>query len=78
MLRTVSGKGFTVGIYLDSLFFTPESSGRGQSDGRKAAERFVKRFNKLESLKPGGYAKVTRNASYFIGMLIHARKTGHF
>jgi len=40
-LQTVTGKKFTVGIYLDCPFFTPASSGRGQSDGRKAAERFL-------------------------------------
>ena len=40
-LETVTGKPFTVGIYLDCPFFTPASSGYGQSDGRKAAERFL-------------------------------------
>ena len=69
-LETVTGKGFTVGIYLDCPFFTPESSGYGQSDGRKAAEKFVARYNELGSLRPGDYADVTRNASYFVGLLI--------
>jgi len=68
-LETVTGKQFTVGIYLDCPFFTPASSGRGQSDGRKAAERFLARFNEIGSLRPGDYADVTRNASYFIGLL---------
>ena len=68
-LETVTGKRFTVGVYLDCPFFTPASSGRGQSDGRKAAERFVARFNEIGSLRPGDYAHVTRNASYFIGLL---------
>jgi hypothetical protein len=71
-LETVTGKRFTVGIYRDCPFFTPASSGYGQSDGRPAAERFVRRYNETGSLKPGDYADVTRNASYFIGMLIHA------
>jgi hypothetical protein len=71
-LETVTGKGFTVGVALDCPFFTPESSGYGQSDGRKAAERFVERYNETGSLRPGDYADVTRNASYFIGMLIAA------
>jgi hypothetical protein len=70
-LETVTGKKFTVGVYLDCPFFTPASSGRGQSDGRKAAERFVERYNKFGSLHPGDYADVTRNASYFIGLLRH-------
>jgi hypothetical protein len=69
-LETVTGKKFTVGIYLDCPFFTPASSGRGQSDGRKAAERFVARYNAIGSLRPGDYADVTRNASYFIGLLL--------
>ena len=68
-LETVTGKRFTVGIYLDCPFFTPASSGRGQSDGRNAAERFLARFNEIGSLRPGDYADVTRNASYFIGLL---------
>jgi hypothetical protein len=70
-LETVTGKKFTVGIYLDCPFFTPASSGYGQSDGRKAAERFLARYNESGSLRPGDYADVTRNASYFIGMLLH-------
>ena len=68
-LTTVTGKAFTVGIYLDTPYFTPASSGRGQSDGRKAAERFLERYNASGSLRPGDYADITRNASYFIGML---------
>jgi hypothetical protein len=71
-LETVTGKKFRVGIYLDCPFFTPESSGYGQSDGRLAAERFVARYNEIGSLRPGDYSKVTRNASYFIGLLLAA------
>jgi hypothetical protein len=52
-LETVTGRKFTVGIYLDCPFFTPASTGRGQSDGRKAAERFVVRYNETGSLRPG-------------------------
>ena len=68
-LETVTGKRFTVGIYLDCPFFTPESTGRGRSDGRKAAERVVERFNRTGSLRPADYGDVTRNASYFIPLL---------
>ena len=71
-LETVTGKKFRVGVYLDCPFFTPESSGLGQSDGRMAAERFVARYNEIGSLRPGHYSKVTRNASYFIGLLLAA------
>jgi hypothetical protein len=71
-LETVTGKKFRVGVYLDCPFFTPESSGYGQSDGRLAAERFVARYNEIGSLRPGDYSKVTRNASYFIGLLVAA------
>jgi hypothetical protein len=71
-LETVTGRRFTVGVYGDCPFFTPESSGRGQSDGRKAAERFVERYNRHGSLRPGDYADVTRNASYFVGLLMSA------
>jgi hypothetical protein len=68
-LETVTGKRFTVGISMNCPFFTPASSGYGQSDGRKAAERFLERFNAIGSLRPGDYADVTRNASYFVGLL---------
>lgn len=73
-LHTVTGKRFTVGVALDCPYFTPESSGYGQSDGRKAAERFLERYNATGSLRPGDYADVTRNASYFIGMLLSANR----
>ena len=69
-LETVTGKGFTVGVALNCPFFTPESSGYGQSDGRKAAERFVVRYNATHSLRPVDYADITRNSSYFVGMLL--------
>ena len=69
-LTTVTGLEFTVGTYRDSLVFTPASSGIGQSDGRRAAERFLARFNRTRSLRPGDYSDVTRNASYLIGLLI--------
>jgi hypothetical protein len=71
-LTTVTGREFRVGIFRACPFFTPESSGYGRSDGRKAAEAFVARFNETGSLRPSDYAKVTRNASYFIGLLIAA------
>jgi hypothetical protein len=73
-LRTVTGREFRVGIYRDCPVFTPDSSGYGQSDGRKAAEAFVARYNEIRSLRPGDYADVTRNASYFVGLLIAARE----
>jgi hypothetical protein len=69
-LTTVTGRAFTVGIAFDCPFFTPASSGYGQSDGRKAAERFLERYNATGSLHPSDYKDVSRNASYFIGMLI--------
>lgn len=71
-LETVTGRKFTVGIYLDCPFFTPASSGYGQSDGRKAAERFLARYNEIGSLRPGDYSRVTRNSSYFVALLQHA------
>lgn len=71
-LETVTGKPFTVGIYLDCPFFTPASSGYGQSDGRKAAERFLERYNQIGSLRPGDYSDVTRNASYYVALVARA------
>jgi hypothetical protein len=69
-LETVTGRRFTVGTHRDSLVFTPASTGNGQSDGRKAAERFLDRYTRTGSLRPADYADVTRNASYIIGMLL--------
>ena len=74
-LETVSGTKFTVGVYRDCPVFVPESTGLGRSDGRKAAERFLSRYNDTGSLHPGDYSDVTRNASYFIG-LISKRASG--
>jgi hypothetical protein len=71
-LETVTGKKFTVGVALECPFFTPASSGWGQSDGRKAAERFVERYNQIGSLRPSDYADVTRNSSYYVGLLLAA------
>jgi hypothetical protein len=73
-LETVTGKKFTVGIYRDGLFFTPASSGIGQADGRPPAERFIERYNQTGSLRPGDYGRLTRNASYLIGLLMWAQE----
>jgi hypothetical protein len=69
-LTTVTGTRFTVGVYLDCPFFTPESTGLGRSDGRPAARAFVARYNETGSLRPRDYQDVTRNASYYVGLLI--------
>lgn len=69
-LVTITGRSFTVGIYLDSIVFTPASTGLGRSDGRKAGERFVERWNATGSVRPVDYAKVTRNASYYLGLVL--------
>jgi hypothetical protein len=69
-LETVTGKRFRVGVYLDCPYFRPESSGLGQTDGRKPIERFVARYNETRSLRPSDYAGVTRSASYLIGLLL--------
>ena len=71
-LETVTGKPFTVGVALECPFFTPASSGYGQSDGRKAAGKFLARYNEIGSLRPGDYADVTRNASYYVALVARA------
>lgn len=68
-LRTVTGKAFTVTVRGVDWFFTPASSGQGQSDGPKAAGRFVERYNATGSSQPGEYVDVTRNVSYLIGLI---------
>jgi hypothetical protein len=69
VLHTVTGKPFRVGVSPYGPYFTPLSSGYGQSDGRKAAERFAERYTETGSLRPSDYGDVSRNASYFIGLL---------
>jgi hypothetical protein len=70
-LQTVTGKVFTVGVSRGEYcpFFTPASSGYGQTDGRKAAERFLARYNEIGSLRPSDYKRETRNASYYVALL---------
>jgi hypothetical protein len=68
-LETVTGTRFMVGVYRDCAVFTPESTGRGQTDGRAAHERFVARYNEIGSPRPGDYAGVTRNASYLVALV---------
>jgi hypothetical protein len=69
-LVTVTGRAFGVGTSLDSIVFTPASTGLGRSDGRKAGERFVGHSNATGSVRPADYAGVTRNASYYLGLVL--------
>jgi hypothetical protein len=68
-LQTVTGKEFKVGVYRDCPYFTPASTGHGRSDGKKAAEAFLARFNETGSTKTSDYQDVTRNASYFLALI---------
>jgi hypothetical protein len=69
-LQTVTGRPFTVGVsHTGEIFFTPASSGWGQTEGRQGHRRFVERYNELGSLRPKDYADVSRNASYLVGLL---------
>jgi hypothetical protein len=69
-LETVTGRQFTVGVSSrDEIFFTPASSGWGQTEGRRGHQRFVERYNETGSLHPRDYGDVSRNASYLIGLL---------
>lgn len=76
-LETVTGRVFTVRVFRDrELVFTPIASGIGQSDGRKAQERFLARYRETGSLRPSDYADASRNASYLIGLLLTAGERG--
>jgi len=70
-LQTVTGKKFTVGVSTAEHcpYFTPASSGYTQTDGRKAADRFLASYNEIGSLRPSDYSQITRNASYYVGLL---------
>lgn len=69
-LETVRGKPFRVGVFMDCPYFIPLSTGLGRSDGKKAAARFLDRWNELGSVRTTDYHDVTRNASYFIALMI--------
>ncbi|MFM9874127.1 MAG: hypothetical protein ACKVQS_11765 [Fimbriimonadaceae bacterium] len=75
-LITITGKPFKVGIYRDVPFFIPQSTRQGRSDGRKAAERFLERYNVTLSMKSADYQDVTRNASYFLALLFQSPTQG--
>lgn len=76
-LETVTGRVFTVRVSRDELIFTPVSSGLGQTDGRKAHQRFLARYSEIGSVRPRDYADVSRNASYLIGLLSAAGAGEH-
>ncbi|MBA4293094.1 hypothetical protein C0431_08990 [bacterium] len=71
ILTTIKGKPFKVGIYREVPFFIPLSTNHGRSDGRRAAERFLKRFNESSSHRPKDYQDVTVNSSYYIALILH-------
>jgi len=71
-LETKTGRRFRVGVYMDCPFFIPETTGLGRSDGRKAAEAFVERYNATRSLRTADYRDVTRNASYYIPLALRS------
>lgn len=75
-LETKTGRRFRVGVYMDCPFFILESTGQGRSDGRKAAEAFLDRYNATRSLRTTDYKDVTRNASYFIPLALRAEEDG--
>lgn len=74
-LETKTGRRFRVGVYMDCPFFIPETTRLGRSDGRKAAEAFVERFNETRSLNVADYKGLTRNASYLIPLVLRALET---
>lgn len=73
-ITTITGKPFRVGIYRDVPFFIPLSTNHGRSDGRKAAERFLERYNETNSHRTKDYQDVTRNASYFLALIFHFKQ----
>lgn len=73
-LRTVTGREFKVGVYMDCPYFVPSSTGLGRSDGRKAAERFLERFNETGDHRSAAYKDVTRNACYLLALVSYAER----
>lgn len=73
-LTTITGKPFKVGLYREVPFFIPLSTNHGRSDGQKAAEQFLERYNETGSHRPKDYQDVTRNASYFLSLINHLNR----
>ena len=73
VLRTPRGALFTVSVEHDRPVFVPQSTGVGRTAGRKAAERFLVHFNATGSIRPGDYRGLTRDASYFIALILAGR-----
>ena len=69
ILQTPTGKRFTVGLYLDTPILHAAVLRSRPSDGRKAAERFLARYNEIRSCATADHGDVTRNASDSIGMV---------
>ena len=70
VLHTPRGAAFMVGIDRHHPVFIPQSTGVGRTAGRKAAERFLHHYNATGSVKPGDYRGLTRDASYFIALIL--------
>lgn len=75
VLRTVTGREFTVGVYRDCPFFTPRSTGQGRTEGRTGAERFLAKFNEIRSFRPADYRAVSRDATYLVALVAWAEES---
>jgi hypothetical protein len=73
-LSTVSGRRFTVRTYLNYPFFVPESTGKGRSEGKRGLHRFLALYNEIGSLRPTDYARVCRDATYYVAIIAWSRR----
>lgn len=73
-IETTRGRRFRVRVDGRRIHFTPERTANERSDREAVAVRFLARFANTASLRPSDYADLTRNGSYYIGLILLDRR----
>ncbi len=73
-IETTRGQRFRVRVAGRRIYFTPQRSELERSDREAVAVRFLARFANTGSLRPSDYADLTRNGSYYIGLVLLDRR----
>lgn len=73
-IETTRGQRFRVRVADRRIYFTPQRSELERSDREPVATRFLARFANTGSLRPSDYADLTRNGSYYIGLILLDRR----
>ena len=73
-IETTRGQRFRVRVGGRRIYFTPQRSSVERSDREAVTARFLTRFANTGSLRPSDYADLTRNGSYYIGLILFDRR----